>query len=78
MNSTPLSPFVQPQPVASSRRPKLVLGLRLWTVALALVALVLPSGASAAERFKKLDPELNRRAAVAANNGSKNFPTLSG
>ncbi len=71
MNSTPISTLVQPQSVASSRRPKFVLGLRLWTVALALVALVLPSGAWAAERFKKLDPELNRRATVGASRNSK-------
>ena len=60
MNSTPISQFVQPHPVASSRRSKVVLGLRLWTVALALLALVLPSGAWAAERFHKLTHERKR------------------
>lgn len=71
MNSTPISQFVQPHPVASSRRSKVVLGLRLWTVALALLALVLPSGAWAAERFHKLDPELNRRASAAGPRNSQ-------
>jgi len=71
MTSTPISKFVQPVSVASSRRPSVVRGLRLWTVALALLALMLPSGAWAAERFQKLDPELNRRAAVAAPRNSQ-------
>lgn len=71
MNSTPISQFVQPSSVASSRRSKVVQGLRFWTVALALLALVLPSGARAAERFQKLDPELNKRASVAAQRNSQ-------
>lgn len=66
MNSTPLSTSVQPHAVVSSRRPKVVRGLRPWLVVLALLALLLPSGVQAAEGFRKLDPELNRRAAIAA------------
>ncbi len=66
MTLTPISQSVQPVSVATSRRSKVVRGLRLWTIALALVALVLPSGVQAADRFQKLDPELNRRASVGA------------
>lgn len=64
MSSTRSSKSVQTQAVTRIPRFWTFRGLRPLQVALALLALLLPSAVHAADGYRKLDPELNRRAAA--------------
>src|SRR5512135_920290 len=70
MNSIDFSKAMQPQDFAGSHRSQMVRGIRPLLVVLSLLALMLSSTVEAAG-YRKLDPELSRRAAVASGRTSE-------
>ena len=71
MNRTHLTKVLQSKAVTGNRKGRAVWRVRHALVWLAFLALSLPSAALAADRYQKLDPELNRRASFAGGRTSQ-------